>query len=147
VIQADFLQWLHREIPLTAAMQIDRVEFDGEKLSLHAPLAPNLNDKGTGFAGSTAGLATLSGWSLITLWLQSRSIEADVMIARSEIDYRAPLLEDLRTEVALPDRETMMEFESRLKTRGRARLPLIVILGDSLNPILQLSGDYAARLR
>lgn len=147
MLQTDFLHWLHREIPLTAAMQIDTVEFDGKRLSLHAPLAPNLNDKGTGFAGSTSGLATLSGWCVITLWLQSRGIEADVMIARSEIDYRAPLLDDLQTDVELPDEQVLAEFEARLQNRGRARLPLVVKLGDPLNPVLELSGDYAARLR
>lgn len=147
MLQTDFLHWLHREIPLTAAMQIDTVEFDGKRLSLHAPLAPNLNDKGTGFAGSTSGLATLSGWCVITLWLQSRGIEADVMIARSEIDYRAPLLDDLQTDVELPDEHVLAEFEARLQNRGRARLPLVVKLGDPLNPVLELNGDYAARLR
>ena len=128
-------------------MQIDRVEFDGKRLALHAPLAPNLNDKGTGFAGSTSGLATLSGWCVITLWLHSRGIEADVMIARSEIEYRAPLLEDLNTQVELPDAQALEQFEQRLLERGRARLPLQVTLGAVDNPVLRLSGDYAARLR
>lgn len=145
--QVDFLQWLHREIPLTAAMQIDAVEFDGKRLALHAPLAPNLNDKGTGFAGSTSGLATLSGWCVITLWLESRGIAADVMIARSEIDYNAPLLTDLQTQVELPDSAVLEQFERRLLEKGRARMPLEVTLGEPGAPVLVLSGDYAARLR
>ena len=145
--QVDFLQWLHREIPLTAAMQIDAVEFDGKRLELHAPLAPNLNDKGTGFAGSTSGLATLSGWCVITLWLESRGIAADVMIARSEIDYNAPLLTDLQTQVELPDSAVLEQFERRLLEKGRARMPLEVTLGEPGAPVLVLSGDYAARQR
>lgn len=145
--QTEFLNWLHGEIPLTAAMQIDRVEFDGETLSMHAPLAPNLNDKGTGFAGSTSGLATLSGWCIITLWLRERGIDADVMIARSEVEYLAPLTEDLQTSVSLPEPQLMAAFEQRLKVRGRARLPLTVLLGDSAAPVLKLNGDYAARVR
>jgi len=145
---AHFLEWLHREIPLTAAMQVDRVEFDGESLSLHAPLAPNWNDKGTGFAGSTSGLATLSGWCVITLWLASRNIDADVMIARSEIEYLAPLTQDLKTWVTLPDQESLLNFEHRLMERGRARLSLTVVLGEDKNsPVLKLTGDYAAKLR
>ena len=145
--QPEFLSWLHQQIPLTAAMQIDRVEFDGLHLSLHAPLTPNLNDKGTGFAGSTSGLATLSGWCLITLWLRSRGIDADVMIARSEIEYLAPLTEDLMTQVALPEVEQMQAFEARLRERGRARLPLTVTLGKADAPVLKLSGYYAAKVR
>ena len=145
--QVDFLQWLHREIPLTAAMQIDAVEFDGKRLALRAPLAPNLNDKGSGFAGSTSGLATLSGWCVITLWLESRGIDADVMIARSEIDYNAPLLTDLQTQVELPDSAVLEQFERRLLEKGRARMSLEVTLGEPGAPVLVLSGDYAARLR
>lgn len=143
----EFLSWLHTEIPLTAAMQIDSVEFDGQQLSLHAPLAPNLNDKGTGFAGSTSGLATLSGWCIITLWLRERGIDADVMIARSEIEYLAPLTQDLKTAVSLPESELLTAFEQRLKERGRARLPLTVLLGNPASPVLKLTGDYAARVR
>lgn len=145
--QPDFLSWLHANIPLTEAMQIDRVEFDGEQLALHAPLAPNLNDKGTGFAGSTSGLATLSGWCIITLWLRSRGIEADVMIARSEVEYLAPLQQDLNTLVHLPDIDRMAAFEARLRERGRARLALTVLLGEPHAPVLKLTGDYAARVR
>ncbi len=145
--QSEFLSWLHAEIPLTAAMQIDSVDFDGQTLSLHAPLAPNLNDKGTGFAGSTSGLATLSGWCIITLWLHARGIDADVMIARSEVEYLAPLTEDLKTSVSLPEREVLATFETRLKQRGRAKLPLTVFLGSPVSPVLKLTGDYAARVR
>lgn len=145
--QSEFLSWLHAEIPLTAAMQIDSVDFDGQTLSLHAPLAPNLNDKGTGFAGSTSGLATLSGWCIITLWLRVRGIEADVMIARSEVEYLAPLTEDLQTSVSLPEPEVLASFEAGLKQRGRARLPLSVLLGNPKSPVLKLTGDYAARVR
>ena len=145
--QSEFLSWLHAEIPLTAAMQIDSVDFDGQTLSLHAPLAPNLNDKGTGFAGSTSGLATLSGWCIITLWLRVRGIEADVMIARSEVEYLAPLTEDLQTSVSLPEPEVLAIFEAGLKQRGRARLPLTVLLGNPKSPVLKLTGDYAALVR
>jgi len=145
--QPEFLSWLHQQIPLTAAMQIDRVEFDGQQLSLYAPLTPNLNDKGTGFAGATSGLATLSGWCLITLWLRSRGIDADVMIARSEVEYVAPVNQDLISQVALPDTDQMQAFEARLKGRGRARLPLTVTLGEADAPELKLNGDYAVKIR
>lgn len=145
--QPEFLHWLHQQIPLTAAMQVDRLEYDGQRVRLHAPLAPNLNDKGTGFAGSTSGLATLTGWSLLTLWLQAKGIDADVMIARSEVEFIAPLTEDLQTEAQLPDADLLVQFENRLRQRGRARLELTVRLGDERSPVLKLTGDYAARLR
>lgn len=142
-----FLSWLHREIPLTAAMQVSQVSFDGQHLSLFAPLAANINDKGTGFAGSTSGLATLTGWCVITLWLDQLNIDADVMIARSQVDYLSPQTDDLVTHVELPSKQRMGEFKNALLTKGRARLPLVIKLGPTSSPNLILSGDYAARLR
>ena len=84
---------------------------------------------------------------MITLWLESRGIAADVMIARSEIDYKAPLLTDLQTQVELPDSAVLEQFERRLLEKGRARMTLEVTLGEPGAPVLVLSGDYAARLR
>ena len=71
-------------------MQIDQLEYSGHAITLSAPLAPNINDKGTAFAGSTAGLATLTGWCLITLWLREQGIAADVMIASVPITRYDP---------------------------------------------------------
>ena len=39
-------------IPLTTHLDFRFTAFDGERLTLTAPLAPNHNDKGTFFAGS-----------------------------------------------------------------------------------------------
>ena len=49
----------HDEIPLSAAMGLKIVDGDDGALSLHAPLAPNRNVHGTGFAcgrGRCAGV-------------------------------------------------------------------------------------------
>ena len=139
-----FLTWLHQAIPLTEAMQVDQLNFDGCNLSISAPLIPNINDKGTGFAGATSGLLTLSGWALITLWLKSRGIEAEVMIAKSELIYVAPIKERFTAQVNLPESEVMAIFWQRFEERGRARLPLEAFLGDKKSPLLRLKGEYVA---
>ncbi|WP_299126110.1 YiiD C-terminal domain-containing protein, partial [uncultured Alcanivorax sp.] len=54
-------------IPLTRHLDFQLETFDGQSLTLTAPLAPNHNDKGTFFAGSQSALLTLAGWSLTTL--------------------------------------------------------------------------------
>ncbi|MCP5145155.1 MAG: YiiD C-terminal domain-containing protein, partial [Gammaproteobacteria bacterium] len=122
-----FLDWIHQQIPLTAAMQIDQLDYSGRSISLSAPLAPNINDKGTAFAGATAGLATLTGWCLITLWLREQGMAADVMIAGSQLDYHAPVTSRLQTNAELPDAVVMDSFLSRLREKGRARLDLRVL--------------------
>lgn len=141
-----FLNWLHQAIPLTAAMQIDEIDYTGNQLSLSAPLEPNLNDKGTGFAGSIASIATLSGWCLLTLWLKERGIDADVMIAKSEQRYLAPVTDRLQATATLPDDQIVEQFWQRFQEKQRARLPISVELGNG-TVVFELQGDYAAVLR
>lgn len=138
-----FLSWLHQAIPLTAAMQIDEIHYIGNQLHLSAPLEPNLNDKGTGFAGSIASIATLSGWCLLTLWLRERGIDADVMIAKSEQRYLAPVTERLKAEATLPDDSVIEQFWQRFQEKQRARLPISVSVGNE-QIVFELQGDYAA---
>ncbi len=141
-----FLSWLHQAIPLTEAMQIDEIEYSGGLLRLGAPLEPNLNDKGTGFAGSIASIATLSGWCLLTLWLRDRGIDADVMIAKSEQRYLAPVTDRLEAIASLPDDDVVEQFWQRFQEKQRARLPISVAIGNE-KVLFELQGDYAAVLR
>ena len=141
-----FLSWLHQAIPLTEAMQIDEIEYSGGQLRLGAPLEPNLNDKGTGFAGSIASIATLSGWCLLTLWLRDRGIDADVMIAKSEQRYLAPVTDRLVAIASLPDDDVVEQFWQRFQEKQRARLPISVAIGNE-KVLFELQGDYAAVLR
>ena len=138
-----FLSWLHQAIPLTAAMQIDEINYTGKQLHLSAPLEPNLNDKGTGFAGSIASIATLSGWCLLTLWLRERGIDADVMIAKSEQRYLAPVTDRLKAVATLPDDAVVEQFWQRFQEKQRARLPISVAVGNE-KTVFELQGDYAA---
>ena len=49
-------------IPLTRAMALSVHCRGPDRLQLKAPLAANVNDKGTGFGGSQVALATLAAW-------------------------------------------------------------------------------------
>ena len=87
-------------IPLTTHLDFRFTAFDGERLTLTAPLAPNHNDKGTFFAGSQAALLTLAGWACTTLMADSVAANAavgegeasvDVVAVESSLQFRAPL--------------------------------------------------------
>ncbi len=53
--------YLHREIPITAAMGIRVESYNEKELVLTAPLEPNHNHLGTAFGGSLSAIATLAG--------------------------------------------------------------------------------------
>ena len=72
-----------RSLPPLAAIQA-RVEiYDRDRLRLAAPLAANVNDKGSAFGGSMTSLMTYAGWGLVVLQLQQAGVRADVFVADS----------------------------------------------------------------
>lgn len=143
VLEAELLA-----MPPVAALGLRIVEATGDRLRLHAPLAPNINDKGCAFGGSLGSLMTLAGWGLIVLRLAEAGLQADVFVADSEIRYRAPLYADIDTTAELAEGESWDVFLSTLRSRGRARLSVraVVWLPEGGVATESLS-RYAAKLR
>lgn len=110
------------EIPLARAMQLRLRDYDGERLTIAAPLAPNINDKGCAFGGSLVSLLTLAGWGLIVLKLRALRRDCDVYVQDSVVRYLAPVWEDFTAQARLADGESWEAFASALAARGRARL-------------------------
>lgn len=109
-------------IPLTRTMQIALRDYDGDSLTLAAPLAPNVNDKGCAFGGSLASVATLAGWGLIALKLESLGLDCDVYVQDSTIRYLAPVWGELVATATLAEAESWDAFLASLTARGRGRL-------------------------
>jgi len=118
----DFERALLADIPLAHAMQLRVRDCASERLTLAAPLAPNINDKGCAFGGSLISLLTLAGWGLIVLKLRSLNTRCDVYVQDSSVRYLAPVWEELVAEARLADGESWDEFTRALASRGRARL-------------------------
>lgn len=139
-----FLVWLKTQIPLLNHMGLGELEYDGKRLVLPAELAPNINDKGTGFGGSLATLATISGWCLTTLLLREQSLDCDVMIRDCEMQYIAPITNDFYAQVVVPSTLGVDSFLLRLKEKGRARLALDVSVKQNGIVALKMTGNYVA---
>ena len=121
--RADALgQEILAKIPLARAMALSITRYDGDSLTIVAPLAPNINDKGCAFGGSLASLMTLAGWSLLKLALDARGIEGDIYVKDSTIRYLAPLWQDFSTTASLARGDTFEAFFKALETRGKGRL-------------------------
>lgn len=142
-----FLEWLKTQIPLLNHMGLGQLTYDGKQLVLPAELAPNVNDKGTGFGGSLATLATISGWCLTTLLLKEQALDCDVMIRDCEMRYLAPVTGDFHAQVDTPSALELDSFLSRLKEKGRARLALDVFIIQDGVTALSMKGNYVAVIR
>lgn len=130
-------------IPLTRHLHFQFARFDGESLTVIAPLGPNHNDKGTFFAGSQSALLTLAGWSLTTLLSHQCGHPADVVAVETQLKYTLPLDTDLRITVTTEQRQ---RFEDRLAARGKASLRIRAIgCGDDGKTVCEFDGAYLAR--
>ena len=132
-------------IPLARHLQFDLLEHAAGELLLSAPLAPNINDKGTFFAGSQAALLTLGGWALTTLEGECCVERVDVVAAESSLLYIAPLKADARIRVHAGT-DDLAVFARRLQRRGRARLAITAELtGPGKEVAARFNAYYLAR--
>lgn len=130
-------------IPLARALAVRIVSFDGVQVVLEAPLAPNLNDKGTAFAGSLSTLVTLSGWCLATLLGEADGERCEAAVYHAEVDFLRPVRETLRARAMLADPAALPRLHERLRAGRRAKLPVVAQLGDDADPAVRFRGDYA----
>lgn len=142
------LQQVLERMPPVAAMQIQVAGYADGVLSLRAPLAANVNDKGNAFGGSLSSVMTLSGWALVTLRLRLAGFDADVYVADSHVRYLAPVYEDLQAQAQAADEADWEVFLSTFAQRGKARIDVVARQpGEAGKPAAELSGRFVAFAR
>ena len=112
------------------------------KVELTAPLAKNLNDKGTAFAGSIDSMLDLAGWSAITLALREAGIAADVMIVKCKTEYTAAVRSNMTATAELSENEKSQMLQ-KLSETGRYRIALQCRLFDEDRICTSMNASYA----
>jgi thioesterase domain-containing protein len=148
--RSDLLRQLHRtmrsEIPLTRAIGIRAVAFDRAGLSLSAPLARNINDKGTVFSGSLNAAATLAGWGLIWLLLRDQLLNGAIVIQDSAIKYLQPVRRDFVARGLMPEPIEIDQLHSTLRRHNRARILVQAQIWEQDALRVTFSGRYVVDL-
>jgi len=112
------------DIVPAGAMGFEITELSAERVELHAPIGPNVNDKGTAFGGSIASALLLAGWSLIGERLRALGIQAEVYIHKMELEFLKPITTAFSSQARLNDEEAWSRFLLTLAARGRARIEI-----------------------
>jgi thioesterase domain-containing protein len=142
------IQFIRDEIPLALAMDLQLGDFDDDRFSLLAPLAPNVNDKGCAFGGSLVSLMTLCGWALVELALRRQGEDCDVFVAESTVRYLSPLWQDFRSDARLAGSSDWATFFRTLETRGKARIEVDCVVPDAEGrAAATLSARFVAKRR
>ncbi|MDR6938085.1 MULTISPECIES: YiiD C-terminal domain-containing protein [unclassified Luteibacter] len=145
---ADLGRFIRDSIPLARAMDVAIEAFDGERLTMTAPLQPNINDKGCAFGGSLVTLMTLACWALVEARLRERGADCDVFVADSTVRYLDPVWDDLRAEATLAPGADWATFFATLDARGRARADFTcVVPGENGKALASLDARFVAKRR
>ena len=137
-------QFLHREIPLTAAMRLSVIRSEAGEIEIAAPLAPNVNLHGTAFAGSLATLGLVSGWLLLHRALEQAALPAQLVAQKNQCQFLAPAREELRGLARLPDAD-WLRFADALRHKGRARVEVLTEIRAGATLAVTHTGTYVAK--
>jgi thioesterase domain-containing protein len=136
-------QYLHRRIPLSAAMGVRVKLATPSRVELTAPLAPNVNHHETVFGGSASALATLSAWTLVYVGLKASNVAATTVIQRNTMSYEEPIHGDF-TAVCTLDDSAWQRFVKTIERRGRGRITMNAHLLYEGRQVASFEGDFVA---
>jgi len=123
-------------IPLSSTMQFSIVELNPQSIIVSAPLQPNINIHGTGFAGSLYSIAILTGWALCTHIMASNDMVGDLVVGNAEVKYRAPVTGAINCRSTVSDID-YEAFQRDFESSGKARLNLQINVGDLPEAVVQ----------
>jgi thioesterase domain-containing protein len=135
---------LRRDMPITKALGLRVVGREGAGLILGCPLAPNINHKGTAFAGSLNATATLAGWGTIWLMLREHGITSHVVIQDSAVHYFRPVTGDFTARCRAPSASAIERLVKSVVKKGRGRIELDVMIADASGDAVRFHGRYVA---
>ena len=138
----EFQDWILASIPLLRAMELRFDDYAPGELIMSCPLAPNINDKGTGFGGSIGTLATICGWTFTMIEARMSDPEAEALIAEHSMKFVAPATDDLTAvcKATVPD-----SFHQKLASNRPAKLELSVQIQSDGKTVATFNGIYVAR--
>lgn len=144
VSEQDLERYLHGHIPLSRAMGATVQALSAGGVTLEAPLAPNLNHRGTVFGGSASSLAILSAWALVHTRLRAEGLDSRLVIQRNSMAYEKPIEGAFTATSALAQPEAWPAFLRTLRRMGRARIAVVSELRCDGQAVGRFEGDFVA---
>ena len=137
------------EIPLLNAMQLSFVEYGDLSLLMEAPLAPNINNKGTAFGGSIASICLFGGWAVATLAFIDQGIDnTEIVVWKNDMVFERPARGLLRVRARIEaDDFGLCVARLREPDPGRIRFDIHVELTHDDERCATMQGVYVVWLK
>ena len=137
---------LRREMPLSNAMGLATVSWDGSQLAMRMPLEPNRNHQYSAFAGSLNALCTVVGWGTIFLLLKKDGLDGNIVIRRGKIRYLRPVwTSEIVAQGLKADSDELAYFFELLHSKGKSKLDIKVEIADDQGPYVSFQGSYVVQ--
>lgn len=144
-MQASELEtYLHKNIPLSRAMEVAVVGVSQESVVLGAPLAPNVNVHGTVFGGSASAVALLAAWSLLHLRMADAGVNGHLVIQRNSVNFELPISGRFSAHASFSHPEAWEPFIHMLTHKGMARIAIGALLVYSGQTAGRFEGEFVA---
>ena len=139
--------YLREKVPMARHFDIRPGRVDDTGLVLEAPLASNVNDKKTAFAGTLASLCTLSGWAMTSLVCEDAGYQTDIAVIKSDLRYARPCSEQMiRAHCDWPSPEETAELIDLLKKQSRGVISLNARVLSQGKTAVTYTGGYSAKI-
>lgn len=123
--------FLHEQIPLAKALDIEIIKATDSEVEVFGPLTPNRNHMGTAFGGSLSAVLILSCYTWLFHRLDKAGFSAHVLIKEGKTDYLLPVEEDLRAVCLSPDESQFEKFIESFRRKGLGRITLKAQIKDA----------------
>lgn len=140
-------EYLHQQIPLSAAMKVAVYSAGLDSVVLTAPLEPNVNHKSTAFGGSLSTLGILAAWSLVHIRLLHEGVRCEVVIQSNHMEYDRPVTGDFTARSCLANAASWPLFMKTLRRRRLARVEVSSELASNQQVVGRLGGRFVAFLQ
>jgi thioesterase domain-containing protein len=137
-------QYLYVNIPLSKAMGVEVQEAGLERVTLFAPLEPNINHRKTVFGGSASAVAILSAWTLLYVRLCGEGIDSRIVIQKNTVNYKSPITGGFTAVSEMAGGPVWDKFVKTLQRRQRARISVTATLYCEGQRVGELCGDFVA---
>ena len=134
---------LHNEIPLTKLMNLKINTYDEKELITSAPLAININDKGTAFGGSLSTITIISAWSMC--WLISKELgyeSKNIVVIKNENTYLKPVTKNIICHTNKPKLKDILIVKEKLEKKGSASIKIVSEIIEDNNVCVKFEGIY-----
>ena len=139
--------YLHQQIPLTKAMGVSVRAVTSDTVTLSAPLAPNINPKGTGFGGSASTLLIVAAWSTLYVRLRDVGLPSEIVIHSNTMEYQRPIQGEFVATGAVSAEADWPGFLNTLESRKKARIEIEAALRCGDEAVGAFRGRFVAFLR